>query len=338
MPQLPLVRPTRLEPDQALPASEGVRRTRHRLDGEAVSGDVRQRVAGEDHHVRIALVDPERRHVAQTNPGASVAVALEVGEAVVELDRSDRLRRPEVEVRSLDRSSVDWDRALIGDQRRPGGNVQLELVHEAFAGREVRVGADPVRTRLRTDVRRLHAHCQAVLAERILDAESRARTGSPASGGAGARASARSSSVARRPTTATSGRARGSRSAARARRARAEGADPRIRSVPSSIRFGQGASSWPRPEAHISSTAVAVEERPPADGVAAQAAADADDDRPLLAERKLHLLARRADRRVHASEDLPDSRPLGFIPIGRCGCEARFLALSLHEPARVDGC
>jgi hypothetical protein len=53
--------------------------------------------------------------------------------------------------------------------------------------------------------------------------------------------------------------------------------------------------------------AVAVEDRPPGHGVTAQPAADADDHGPLLAERKLHLLARRADRRLHGSEDRLDT-------------------------------
>ena len=46
--------------DQVLAAAERVRRTRHRLDGEAAPAHVRKRVPREHHHVRMRLVDPER--------------------------------------------------------------------------------------------------------------------------------------------------------------------------------------------------------------------------------------------------------------------------------------
>jgi hypothetical protein len=143
-----------LEANEALAAPEGVRRTRHRLDREAATGDVRQRIAGEDHQVRMALVDPERRDLPNADAGASVIVPHEVGEAVVELDSADRLRLPEVELCSLDRVSADRDRALVGGERRLGGNAELEVVHEAAAGRQVGVSADPVRARFQADVGR----------------------------------------------------------------------------------------------------------------------------------------------------------------------------------------
>ena len=51
----------RLEHDQTVAAREGVRRAGHRLDGDAPAPlGIGKSVAGEDHQVRVALVDPER--------------------------------------------------------------------------------------------------------------------------------------------------------------------------------------------------------------------------------------------------------------------------------------
>src|SRR4029453_6969738 len=50
----------RLEADDGLARPERVRRTGHRLDGEAPAGDVGERVTGEQHQVAITLVGPER--------------------------------------------------------------------------------------------------------------------------------------------------------------------------------------------------------------------------------------------------------------------------------------
>ena len=79
----------------ASPRAERVRRAGHRLDGEAAPVDVRQRVAGEEHHVPVGLVQPERQPGAvggaELDAGEAV-VALEVGEAVVEPRRADRPR------------------------------------------------------------------------------------------------------------------------------------------------------------------------------------------------------------------------------------------------------
>ena len=83
-----------LESDQRTHRAKGVRRTGHRLDRNARRADVRQRVAAEDHHVAVALADPEdeapARRVVQHDPCAPVAVRLQVGVAVVELDRRRR--------------------------------------------------------------------------------------------------------------------------------------------------------------------------------------------------------------------------------------------------------
>ena len=70
--------------------------------------------------------------------------------------------------------------------------------------------------------------------------------------------------------------------------------------------------------------AVAVEDRPLADGVRPQARADAHDDGPLLAERELDLFARRIHRRSFRS-----ATAAGFTRIGRCCRDDGFLACGL---------
>ena len=80
---------------------------------------------------------------------------------------------------------------------------------------------------------------------------------------------------------------------------------------------------------------VAVEHRRISEPVTAQTAADTDDDHLLVAVRQLDLLAGRAGRFLHARR-FDAAAAEGFIPIGRCARRSRFLALSSHEPARVD--
>src|SRR6185369_14327816 len=86
----------RLEPDEALAAAEGVRRAGHRLDRDAAPLNVRQPVAGENHQVREALVDPEGGP-ADARGGPAAVVSLQVGEAVVELRLPDRPRLAEIQ-------------------------------------------------------------------------------------------------------------------------------------------------------------------------------------------------------------------------------------------------
>src|SRR5262245_7965996 len=68
-----------LEADQRLARAEGVRRTRHRLDGEAAAVHVRQGVAGEDLQVQVALVGPQRerspaRWIVELDPCTAVII------------------------------------------------------------------------------------------------------------------------------------------------------------------------------------------------------------------------------------------------------------------------
>ena len=85
--------PAGLQADQRLARPERVRWAGHRLDREAAPVDVGKRVAGEQHQVRVGLVDPERQArrpsaVAERDASEPVAVALEIGEGVVELGRA----------------------------------------------------------------------------------------------------------------------------------------------------------------------------------------------------------------------------------------------------------
>jgi hypothetical protein len=86
----------RLEPDQAVAAPEGVRRQVIGSTATLAPLDVRQPVAGEDHQVREALVDPEGGW-SHARSGPAAAVALEVGETVVESRRTDRPRLAKVQ-------------------------------------------------------------------------------------------------------------------------------------------------------------------------------------------------------------------------------------------------
>src|SRR5207248_4642128 len=74
-----------LETDERVAGPEGVRWTRHGLDGEAAPGDVWQRIAREHHEVGVALVYPEgdavaRLRVVEQHPRAAVGVAREARE------------------------------------------------------------------------------------------------------------------------------------------------------------------------------------------------------------------------------------------------------------------
>jgi len=80
------------QPDQILPASKCVRRTGHRFDGKAATVEVRNRVATENHQVRVALVDPERDlhsavPISELHTSEASLIALKVGERMVEARR-----------------------------------------------------------------------------------------------------------------------------------------------------------------------------------------------------------------------------------------------------------
>src|SRR5262245_55704292 len=127
------VRIPRFEAHQALAAPERVRRARHRLDGQAPPVHVRERVAGEEHQVSVALVDPEReagsaRRVVQLDPREAVRVALEIGEAAVEPRRADWLPLAEVVLGVLDGPLAGRQAAVVRGEHGSSGRAQDERV------------------------------------------------------------------------------------------------------------------------------------------------------------------------------------------------------------------
>src|SRR6478672_2515933 len=132
----------RLEHDQTVAAREGVRRAGHRLDGDAPPPlGIGESVAGEDHQVWVALVDPERGPV-ELDAGQTILFSLEVGEAVVETHAADRVRCTEVEL-SVDRRRAHWNPALVALEDGPGREPEYGLVDVGDG--EIRMGARPVR-------------------------------------------------------------------------------------------------------------------------------------------------------------------------------------------------
>ena len=114
-----------LEPDDALAGAKGVRRARHRLDGEAPPVHVGQRVAGEELEVGVGVVRPDGHlHpavlVLEVDPRDPVVVRFEVGERVVEPRRAEHSRAAEVVLRARDvlRSARKPTRARADDGPR----------------------------------------------------------------------------------------------------------------------------------------------------------------------------------------------------------------------------
>src|SRR5215218_2128086 len=85
-----------LQLNECLSCPESVRRAGHRLDRQAAPGDIRERVAGEEHQIAVGLIDPERQPaalgIAERDASQAVVVALEVSEGVVQPRRADRSR------------------------------------------------------------------------------------------------------------------------------------------------------------------------------------------------------------------------------------------------------
>ena len=138
-----------------------------------------------------------------------------------------------------------------------------------------------------------------------------------------------------RRSSAPSGRGRGSRSAARARRARAGAFWPSNSYEPSWIRFGhgiragRGRSCTSRPprsrRARRSRRAEYSRSPPPTSTTTARwspSTSSICSPEGCVASCTLEVRRR--------------TRLRSFIPIGRCARRSRFLALSSHEPARVD--
>src|SRR5262245_61455396 len=288
----------RLEADEAVPASERVRCTRHRLDREAAARHVRKPVAGEDHHVRIALVDPESRPPCELDARTAVTVTPEIREAMVELQRADRLSGSEVELRSVDRLPADRDRAFVRDQCRLGRNAQLEPIHEAVAGREVRMHPEAIGARVLPHVRRLHPHRETVIANRVLRSEierervTGSRVQSMLEHGA-------FGTLLRNPPLGPAHEPVDRVLALRlVDRQLVALSFELVGPVLDPVRPGR--EQLPAAGATDRNDAVTVEHRAVPDEVLTKAAAYAHDDDPLVLERELDLLSGRADRLLHA--------------------------------------
>ena len=289
-----------LQPDQCLAAAERVRRAGHRLDGEAAPVDVGERVAGEDHQVAVGLVHPEREPrppsgSSELDAREAVVVALEVGEAVVEPRRADRPAaagsRTPCPRRTPRRPA---GRARRTCSTRPPGRAQD---HARRPSRSRRSGTDarrPRTGRLRSRRSSRSSAREARVGERVLDAEvERERV-----------ARLRVQHVLHHdpvrlpladPPGGPAHEAVDRVRAPPARSARAGAGARRTRSCRPRSRFGHGSSAWPRPPC-TSRRRRSRRAAPGRQRVRAQPAADLDDDRPLVAERELDLLA---GRRAH---------------------------------------
>ena len=194
--------------------------------------------------------------------------------------------------------------------------------------------AEPVRARVLPHVRRLHAHGEAVLGERVLDPEierervARRRVQPVLEHGpVGLLLGDRPLRPAHEPVDRVAALGLVERElVALARELVAAVLDP--------VRPRR--EQLPAAGAAHRDDAVAVEHRLVADGVAAQAAADADDDHSLVADRELDLLARRADRFLH-SRNVRRRAASWLHPHRTMLLRQHFPSVGSHEPARVDG-
>ena len=231
---------------------------------------------------------------------------------MVELHRADRPRRSEVELHAVDRLPADRDRALVGDQSRLGRNAELEPVHRPVSAVEVWVRAEPVRARVVPDVRRLHAHGEAVIGERVLDPQierervARSRVQPVLEHGAVRLL------LGDRPLRPAGEPVNRVAALGLVERELVALALELVAAVLNPV--GPGRKQLPAAGAAHRDDAVAVEHRPFAGVVAAQPAADSHDDHPLVAGRELDLLARGTDRFLHVEEESTSQRPQASSP------------------------
>ena len=153
---------------------ERVWRASHRLDAETAPAAVwvGQRIPGEQHHVWVGLVEPERcgaRVGEQFDTCNAVAVADEVGVSSVELDRPDQTRRLEVVFRVGDGLFSGRDTPVLSGKPDPAGCAKSRGVDGRRAGSEVGVGTSAVRSGCRADVGCGGVDVKAVVGERVAD-------------------------------------------------------------------------------------------------------------------------------------------------------------------------
>src|SRR3954451_5359683 len=169
------MRLSRLEPDQPVARVERVRRAGHRLPCQPLPPPIpRQRVAREDLAGAVSFVEPELRshsvHAFQPAVCASVFLRDQVGERVVHLEVAQPPRLAEVEFGAGDRYTIRRQLALVvGVDPRCRSELQLALVDQPFARREIGVLACPVRACRLAEVRRGRRHDQAVVPHLVRD-------------------------------------------------------------------------------------------------------------------------------------------------------------------------
>ncbi len=297
----------RLEADQVLPGLERVRRAGHRLDGEAPPRDVRQRVAREELYVLPRRIRPDGDIVDLHAPRSVHAARL------VELLRSEELA------------------------------VDDEVVDATGRRRDVRMVADAERARTVAGVLSRCLDRQAVRIEPVLDLQlQRERV-------TGLRVEDVLHDDARRLTLDGVPVLPADEPVDRVARIGLGQREPVVlaveRVLPAAIRFGHGASTWPRPDLHRSSIGVAVEDLTLRDRVRAQAATDLDDRRPLGTEAQVVLLARRRDHAVRTARPSTISRRTDVSasiavsrvarPVGRLVGEAARTVDAVHDDVAV---
>ena len=117
--------PMKEEPDfsriRASLGSKCVRRTGHGLDGKTATVDAGKGVAAEEHHVRVALVDPQGDlssviWISEFHMSEAVVVPLKVGERMIERCGADLPWLSEIVFRVLHGFRAGRKTAFIGSQ------------------------------------------------------------------------------------------------------------------------------------------------------------------------------------------------------------------------------
>lgn len=127
-------RGTWLEPDQVLAGPKCIRRTGHRLNGQAATAYVRQRVATEEHQITVALVHPERDlsvvvRISEHHARQTILISLEVGERMVERCRADRSGFPKIIRRAFRGFRADRKTAFVGLQDSSRRYAQYQRIN-----------------------------------------------------------------------------------------------------------------------------------------------------------------------------------------------------------------
>jgi hypothetical protein len=133
---------------QSIPGPKAIRWARHGLDGKAAPVDVGKRVAGEDHQVGVALVDPEAGpcsaiQIPKFDTSKAILVPLEVGERVVERCLADPPWLSEIVLCVLDAFRARRQAALVTAQDSPRGYAQSQRIDGQGTKGQVRMSSAP---------------------------------------------------------------------------------------------------------------------------------------------------------------------------------------------------